>query len=262
MKTQIIDIKGAKKGDIELPAVFSAPIREDIVSKVAEVEKFDIQQPYSLSPTAGRRHSASGTISHRRHEWKGHYGKGIARVPRKAMWRRGTQFYWIGAEVNSTRGGRRVHGPSGVRTERKINDKEFRLALASAIASTASQKHIIQRYSTLKGTKSLKLNFPLVIDSMEKAKVKDILAMLQTTLGDLYTLAIQNKEVRSGLGKRRGRRYKSNAGLLLVTAKLEKVKIKGIDVKSVKELKVLDIYPLGRLTMFTQKALEEIKNVA
>ena len=54
-----------------------------------------------------------------------------------------------------------------------------------------------------------------------------------------------------------GRKYKSNAGLLLVKAKDEKIKMKGIDVKSVHEISISDLYPLGRLTIYTEKALEE-----
>ena len=262
MKAQIYDSKGAKKAEVELPAFFNAPIREDIVSKVIEVEKFDIRQPYSLAPEAGKRHSASGTISHRRHEWKGHYGKGIARVPRKAMYRQGTQFHWIGAEVNMTRGGRRVHGPSGIRKPRKMNEKEMKLALASALAATANTRYIIKRYSSLKQVKTLNIKLPVVIESLEKAKVKDMITMLRTVFGDLYNLVIQSKSVRPGLGKRRGRRYKSNAGLLLITGKSEQVSMKGIDIRSLQNLRVLDLYPLGRLTMFTEKAVEEMKHVA
>ena len=111
MKAQLFDSKGDKKGDIELPSVFSEKVREDIVMKYLESERQNTIQEHSTYAEAGKRHSASGTISHMRHAWGGHYGKGISRVPRKAMWRRGTQFYWIATEVSGTRGGRRAHPP-------------------------------------------------------------------------------------------------------------------------------------------------------
>src|SRR3989344_5634817 len=136
MKATLYDVKGVKKSDIELPSVFATPLREDLVMKYVEAERYATKHRYGTYKEAGKRHSASGTISHRRHEWKGHYGKGISRVPRKSMWRRGTQFYWVGAEVSNTRGGRRAHPPKVDRRGMKVNQKEQRLAFASAFAST------------------------------------------------------------------------------------------------------------------------------
>ena len=119
MKATLYDTKGTKKSDISLPEIFDTKVREDVAIKTFQSFKFMEMQPYSHAPEAGKRHSASGTISHQRHQWKGHYGKGIARVPRKTMWRRGTQFMWIGAEVASTRGGRRAHGPMLIKRPKK-----------------------------------------------------------------------------------------------------------------------------------------------
>lgn len=260
MKAQLYDIKGAKKAEIDLPSLFETPIREDIITKVAEVEKFSIIQPYSLSETAGRRHSASGRLRHIRHKWRTAYGKGMSRVPRKTMWRRGTQFYWVGAEVSGTRGGRRVHGPSGYRKPRKINEKEMKIALASALSATARPELIARRYSSLEGKK---ISAPIVIESkLEKIKAKDFISALKSILGELFVLAMKNKVVRSGKGKRRGRKYKSNAGILIVTGNKETLKLSGMDIVKVQDLKVLDLYPIGRLTLYTEKALEDLKNVA
>lgn len=252
MKARLFDIKGERKSEIELPEVFSSSIREDIATKLFEVEKEF--QPYSSYEEAGKRHVASGTISKRRHKWKGSYGKGISRVPRKRMWRRGTQFYWIGAEVSSTRGGRRAHPPKGVYTPRKINSKEIKIAMSSAIASTANKDYILRRYSSLKNIESV----PFVIESLPQ-KTKDILESLRKIFGELFSLVLKKKVVRSGRGKMRGRKYKSNAGLLLITGKDENVKLKGTDVCKVNEIKISDVYPLGRLTVYTQKALNELE---
>lgn len=258
MKSQLISLTGNKK-EIQLPEIFDTPLREDIISKVAEVERFSLMQPYSLSPTAGRRHSASGRIKHMRHKWGTAYGKGISRVPRKTMWRRGTQFYWVGAEVSGARGGRRVHGPSGIKHPIKINKKEYLIALASALASTARPEIISRRYSSLAG-KKLSLSLPIILESSSgNVKTKNILSLLKTSLGDLFVLAFKNKVVRAGKGKRRGRKYKSNAGILLVTGNSEKLSIKGLDIKPVNSLIVLDFYPPGRLAIFTEKALKDLE---
>src|SRR3989344_3119878 len=211
MKVQLYDSSGNKKSEISLPAQFDTPVREDIVGKYFEAEKFVSMHSYSTYEEAGKRHSASGRISHRRHKWRSAYGKGVSRVPRKTMWRRGTQFYHIGAEVSSARGGRVSHPPKGIHTERKINKKEKTLAFNIALAATFSQKLISQRYSSL-AEKSVS---SAVIEELPN-KTKNILSAVKNIFGDLSVL-VKNKKIRAGAVKSRGRKYKSNAGVLIVT---------------------------------------------
>jgi large subunit ribosomal protein L4e len=257
MKAILYSKSGEKKSDVTLPSVFDSKIRQDIVQKYFEAEKFVLRQRYASFDEAGKRHSASGIISHRRHKWKTAYGKGISRAPRKIMWRRGTQFYWIGAEVSSARGGRTIHGPQGLYTERKINAKEKKIALSSALASTAMKDYVVKRYSSIENSPVV----PVVMESFPD-KTKDALKILQTIYGSSFDKIFKIKSVRAGKGKRRSRKYKENAGLLVVTAKDENVKCSGVEVKKVSELRIRDLYPLGRLTLYTQKSLEELKNVA
>lgn len=254
MKATVLDISGKKKADIELPAVFESQIREDIIEKYVEADKY--WQPYGNYPEAGRRHSASGIISHKRHDWKGQYGKGISRVPRKIIWRRGVQFNWVGAEVSGTRGGRRTHGPKAYISTKKINKKEMKIAMNGGIASTAQENYIKERYSSLK---NVTFKVPLVVELKNNIKSKEFFALIRSTLGEASSLALKHKEVRAGKGKARGRKYKSNAGLLLVTGKDEKVSMKGVTVRPYSRLKIADLWPLGRLTMYTEKALQEMK---
>ena len=256
MKATLYDIKGAKKGEITLPALFDSKVRGDLVQKSYEAFKFASMQPYFSYAEAGKRHSASGTISHQRHKWKGHYGKGISRAPRKTMWRRGTQFFWVGAEVSGARGGRRAHPPKP-NYIRKINKKERILAFNSVLAATAHDKYISSRYSTL--VKS-DLKFPVILESTDfsKIKSKELILALKNILGKVFPLALKKKSVRPGKGKMRGRKYKSNAGILIVTSNSEDLKMKGLDIKQVNELRIQDFYPLGRLTIFTEKSLQEL----
>ena len=171
------------------------------------------------------------------------------------MWRRGTQFYWVGAEVSSTRGGRSIGPPMGVYRVRKINKKEQQAALASGIAATANKHYLLKRYSSLHNTTAAEI--PAVIESLP-AKTKELIHTLKTLFGATSSLVLKNKSVRAGHGKRRGRKYKSNAGLLIVTANDEKISATGVDVRSTKDLHISDLYPLGRLTLYTQKALHEL----
>lgn len=256
MKAILYDMQGVKKGDVELPVLFAAPIREDLVAKYVEADKFEQMQPYAPYKEAGKRHSASGTISHRRHEWKGHYGKGIARLPRKTMWRRGVQFYWVGAEVANTRGGRRAHPPSVVHRPRKVNAKEKKQAWQSAFAATLNATWIRKRYATLAAAPE-----PAVVESLP-AKTQTMHATLRAIFGNAVDKAFKQKEVRAGRGKSRGRKYKENAGLLLVTGKDEHIKCAGVDVKEARNVKIADLYPLGRLTLYTKQSLGELHHVA
>src|SRR3989338_8947580 len=258
MKAKLYDSKGEVKSDIELPKFFSIPIREDLAMKYFEVEKYELRQPYSSNPEAGKRHSGAGNIRHIRHKWRTGYGKGISRVPKKTMWRRGTQFFWIGTEVSNTRGGRRAHPPKGIYAAKKINKKEARLAFGSAFAATANKEALIRRYASLK---EISAPLPVVIESLP-SKTKEILSLFKKIFGNSYNLIERKQTVRSGKGKSRGRMHKSNAGLLVITSADEKVKCANVDVKSIKEVRMADLYPLGRLTIYTKKSLEEIKNVA
>lgn len=251
MKAALFDSKGTKKGEIELPKLFETEIREDLVWKVYEAEKE--VQPYAPFEEAGKRHSASGTISHRRHEWKGHYGKGMSRIPRKAMWRRGTQFFWIGAEVSGTRGGRRAHPPKLFHSEKKINKKERLLALNSALAATVNKEYISARYASLDKTEHL----PAVIESMP-SKTKDFVSALKNMYAENYLKMLKTKAARAGKGNLRGRKSKSNAGILIVVAPTEKANFKGVDIRTTKNLAITDLYPLGRASIFTKKAIEAL----
>lgn len=258
MKAMLYSSEGAKKSEIQLPSVFDSVIREDIVLKYFEVEKFSLRQPYSSYEEAGKRHSASGKIRHARHKWQGHYGKGISRAPRKRMWRRGTQFYWIGAETSQARGGRMPHPPKGIYAHRKINKKEKEIALNSALTATFNESWIKNRYLSLKERKEAIASN--VIESLP-LKTKALALVLKNIYGNNLEIIFKNKKVRAGKGKRRGRKYKANAGLLIVKSKEEKGKFSGIDVKTFSEINISDLYPLGRITLYTKKALEELERV-
>jgi large subunit ribosomal protein L4e len=249
MKAQLYSTTGEKKSEVELPKIFDTKIREDIVLKYFEADK--LIQPYASDPEGGKKHSASGTISHKRHDWKGHYGRGISRIPRKTMWRRGTQFFWIGAEISSTRGGRRAHPPKGIGKEKKINKKEIQLAMNSALAATANPALILSRYASLDKIDKV----PIILESLPE-KTKQLLTTLNSLLPK--NLITKNKKVRAGKGSRRGRKYKSNAGALIIKSSKEKATFSGFDIKSTDEISIADLYPLGRLTVFTQSALQEL----
>jgi large subunit ribosomal protein L4e len=261
MKAKILDINGKEKGSIDLPNCFSEAVREDIVAKVLEAKK--MRQPYSPSPVAGKQNSASGNIQHTRSVWKTMQGKGISRVPRKIMSRRGSQFNWVGAEIPSARGGRKAHPPKveSMINTKKINKKEMEIALKSALSATGNEKLVSEKYNRLNGKKLSGL--PIVVEQkMLSLKTKELISSLKKILGEvLFEVSIKKRKVRSGIGKMRGRKYKKNAGLLLVTGAKEDIKTNIVDVKKANSLNVTDLANggVGRLVVYTENAINELK---
>jgi len=266
MKIEILDVDGKKTKEIELPEFFSYPVRKDIISKVLEAKK--TMQPYSPKAIAGKiiagkQHAASGKIVHRRHVWRSGYGRGMSRIPRKIMTRKGSQFNWVGAEVSATRGGRRAHPPKVISmiNTLKINKKEARTALMSALSATADKKQISSRYERIE-EKDLK-RLPIIVEQkITKLKTKELLESMKKILGEkIFEISLRKKEVRSGKGKARGRKYKSNAGALIVLGKGEKLKANILDSKTVDNLSVTDLAEggPGRLVIYTEHAIKSLE---
>lgn len=176
MKADVLNIKGEKVKEIELPKCFSSQIRGDIMSRIYEASKR--KQPYAPFILAGMQHSASGNIKHARRKWKTAYGYGISRVPRKIFSRSGNRFSWQGATVTSTRGGREAHPPkiAAMLIEKKTNKKEKLNALFSAISATS---HII-------------------VESLSEAKTRDIInlsnKLIKNSKNKMPLIVLSSKE--------------------------------------------------------------------
>ena len=260
MKITILDKEGKKTKEIGTK-LFEEPIREDIIRKVVEAER--IWQPYSTNYLAGMNRSASGLIRKKRHAWKSDRGRGLSRIPRKIFWRRGTQFSWEGAIIPFARGGRRAHPPKGSVNLKKINKKEYKKAMLSALSYISNIKELKKKYRSMKD-KEIKTYPPLIIEGkfLDLDK-REFLKSLKKILGDFYDVSIKRKTIRAGIGKMRARKYKKNAGLLVVTGKNEDKKIKGIEIKKSDELTVSDLASNGaRLTLFTENAIKELEDFA
>ncbi len=258
MKIQILTSDEKKSKEINTK-IFESKIRDDIVQKVVESEKY--WQEYAPGYDSGNKYSASGKIKHRRHVWKSHYGRGMSRIPRKSMSVRGNRYNWVGATIPSTRGGRRAHPPKVVERILKINKKEQKIAFKSALSMIAKIDLVKMKYKKLENKKIEEKNFPFVLDSkvLDK-KTKDFLLFLNNILGEFKVVSFQEKSIRAGKGKLRNRRYKKNSGLLLVLGNNEKKKVNTIEIKNAKDLTVSDIASNGaRLTLFTEEAIRDIE---
>lgn len=259
MKIQITNIQGNKTKETETK-LFEEPIRKDIILKVAESEK--IKHPYSTKYRAGMDRSSSGNTSKRRHVWKSDRGKGLARLPRKIFWRRGTQFSWEAAIVPGVRGGRKAHPPKGSVKLKRINKKEFKKALGSALSYVCSIKEIKNKYSKLNDS-DLKNPFPIILeDKITNLKTKETRKLLENVLSDFKDVVFQKKSIRAGIGKLRGRKNKKNAGALMVIGNNQKFNINSIDVVKCNELLVKDLAGNGaRITLFSEQAIKDLEKI-
>jgi len=262
MKLKIMNATGTAIGEAELPLQFSEPVREDLIKKAFLAIQNNNRQAYGPYKEAGQRHAVK--ISKRRRDYKGCYGKGISRVPRKTLSRRGSQFFWVGANAPGTVGGRRAHPPKVEKVWAwKLNTKEKRKAIRSAISST-----IIRELVTKRGH-FIPQNYPFILaDDLEKInKTKQLLDALNKLGFEAELNRAGDARTRAGVGKLRGRRKVKKKSLLLVVSDVQEIckavsNIPGVDVINIKKLNTDALAPgghPGRATLFTAKALEELK---
>lgn len=262
MELKILSMESKEAGKKKLPKQFEENVRHDLVKKAVEAVQSSRRQAYGAHPEAGKR--ASATLSRRRHDYRGAYGYGISRVPRKIMTRRGTRFNWVGAVVPGTVGGRRAHPPKAEKEwTKKINKKERRKAIRSAMAATLNVELVKG-----KGHKTPE-EYPFIIDSKIEgvSKAKEAKKVLEA-LGLKNELArVSKRSIRAGRGKSRGRKYKSKTGpLFVVSSECSLVKsgssLPGVDVVVVKKINADILAPgsmPGRLAFFTDKAIDIIE---
>ena len=258
----IYNIKAEKVGSVNAPVQFNEEYHPDVIKRAVLAIQSHKRQRYGSDPLAGKKTTVK--ISKRRREYRTSYGHGISRIPRKVMWRRGSQFGWEGAYAPGTKGGRKAHPPKSEKIwDLKINIKERRKAIRSALAATLDKTLVEARSHVLPKI------FPLVLNNeMEMLdKTKDVENALEI-LGFKEELArVHEKRIRAGKGKMRGRKTMSRKGPLLVvsgTCPLLKAakNIEGVDVVVVDKLNAEVLAPgafAGRLTVYTHKALERLE---
>lgn len=260
MKLNVLSPANVKVATIDLPQQFSEEVRPDLVKRAVEALQANARQPYGSDPMAGKYHSTK--ISRRRRDYKTSYGIGISRVPRKIMSRNGTRMNWVGAFSPGTVGGRRAHPPKATKVlTKKINIKENRKAIRSALAAVMARQLVEQRGH------AVPTSYPFALDTSIEVltRTKEVEKALDA-LGLRNELARIKTRIRAGKGKRRGRKYITSHGPLIVTSKdctlLQAASnIPGVTAVTVNALNADLLAPgasCGRLTLFTQAAIERL----
>ena len=260
----VLDLSGTATTKINLPKQFSEEYRPDIIKRAVLALQTHNFQPKGVKVGAGSRHSAY--LSKRRHEFKSTYGRGQSRTPAKTMAAAGGHFSRLGANVPQTKGGREAHPPRVEEVIReKINDKERKKAIRSALAATAMKNIVEERNHQIAHIKELPL---IVKDEFEKiSKTAEVIKVLKALGLSAELERTEQKKVRAGRGKTRGRVYRKKTGPLIVVSKKSELlyaakNIPGVDVVEVKKLNVELLAPgthAGRLTIWTHAALKELE---
>ena len=262
MKVPVYNKKGKEVKKVDLPRQFHSPIRKDLIKKTVLSHQRARVQPHGSSYMAGRRSSAKFEATRTGY---GHsYNLSAARVPRLMM--RGGRRTGRVMNVPQAAGGPRAHPPKAEKIWKiKVNLKERKFAIRSALAATADKSLVSER-----GHKLGELETPIVFvnDIEQISKTSDFKTLLETIGLAEELIRSSKKKVRSGKGKMRGRKYKKVKGPLVIVSeyKLPLIKaarnIPGVDIVNVKDINAEVLAPgthFGRLTIFSEAALEKIE---
>ncbi|RZN36954.1 MAG: 50S ribosomal protein L4 [Methanosarcinales archaeon] len=250
MKSNVLSLSGSPLREIELPDVFSEAYRPDIIKRAVVAAQANRRQPYGVSAYAGMRTSARSLGS----------GRGIAQIPRLVNSNQA-------ARVPQTKGGRRAHPPKAEKdwTE-KINQKERRLAIRSAIAATTNPELVAARGHRVEADVKLPI---IVEDAFESlTKTSEVCKVLELiSVWDDVVRAKDGKKIRAGRGKLRGRKYKKPKSVLIVASDYRGIEkaarnISGVDIITCDRLNTEMLAPgthAGRLIVWTESAISKLE---
>ena len=249
MKIKVYSLEGEAIDEMELPEIFNEEFRPDVIKRAVLSAQTARVQPWGPDPMAGKRTSAQSYGA----------GRGVAMVPRI---KNGSRAAFVPQAV----GGRRAHPPRPQKNyHERINRKERRLAIRSAVAATARKDLVEARGHRIENVPQL----PLVVDdelSMIKRTADTRELFRKLGIMDDIVRAKEGKKIRAGKGKMRGRKYRTPRGPLIVVGDDKGItrgarNHPGVDVVRVENLNAELLAPgthPGRLTVFTRSAIEKL----
>ncbi|WP_323173786.1 50S ribosomal protein L4 [Natrialba sp. PRR66] len=247
MDATVRNLDGSDAGSVDLPAVFETQYRPDLIARAVNVAQANRKQDYGADEFAGMRTPAESFGS----------GRGMAHVPKQDG---------RGRRVPQTVKGRKAHPPKAEKDQSEsINTKAKKLAVRSAIAATTDAELVAERGHAFDDDTEIPV---VVADEFEDLqKTKEVVEFLEAAgLAEDIQRADEGRNVRSGRGKTRGRKYKTPTSILFVTSSetgpsRAARNLAGADVATAAEVNAEDLAPgaqPGRLTVWTESALEEV----
>lgn len=251
-----------EKDKVVLPKVFNAPIRSDLVNFIHTQVRCNKRQAHGVARNAGVQVSALSWGT----------GRAVARIPRVKGG--GTHRSGQAAYGNMCRGGHSFNPLVTYRKwHRKVNLKQKRFAVASALAASACPALVMARGHKIDNVPQ----FPLIIDQecqvMKSVnKTKSAVSVLKAI--GAYDDVIRSKEskhIRPGKGKMRNRRYLMKKGPLVIHASDSESdfvrafrNVPGLDLMHVNRMNILKLAPgghLGRFIVWTADAIEQLRKM-
>jgi large subunit ribosomal protein L4e len=241
---------------VAMPAVFTAPIRDDTVQFVHANMSKNRRQAHGVFHLAGHQHSAESWGT----------GRAVARIPR--IGGSGTSRSGQAAFGNMCRKGR-MFAPLKTwrKWHKKINQTQKRHAVASALAASAVAPLVLARGHNVNSVPEL----PLVVDSLNVESTRAMIASLHKVGASNDMARVRaSKSSRAGFNKARYSRFKMAKGPLVVygdenpLVKRTARNLPGVDVCSVHRLNLLQLAPgghLGRFVVFTKDAFTHLNQV-
>jgi len=249
-------LKGkATKETVKLPSQFDTPYRPDVIKRAVLAIQSRRYQPHGVDELAGKRNTAQS--------WQTGHGK--SRVPR--IKGSGTSAANKGGFAPGTVGGRVAHPPESRKViVERINAKENRLAIRSAISASANPTFVKARGHNIDNVPEI----PLVVDSKLESlsTTKDAFeALVFLGLADDLDRARDGRSVRAGKGKMRGRKMKTPKSLLIVVGEDLGItravrNLPGVDITEVHGLNAELLAPgthPGRLVVWTKSAIDRLE---
>lgn len=251
-------LKGKPNSKVDLPVHFETPFRPDVIRRAVLAVQSRRRQPHGVDKRAGKKTTAES--------WQ--TGHGRSRVPRVKGG--GTNAANKGAFAPGTVGGRVAHPPKAEKIlVERINKKENRLAIRSAIAATGNKNIVCRRGHRVDSVPEL----PLVVDDkLETVTTTKEFREIVSALGleDDLMRAVKGRKVRAGKGKMRGRKMKTPKSFLIVVGEDKGVglaarNLPGVDVVEVQYLNAELLAPgthPGRLVLWTKSAIDRLEKEA
>jgi len=250
----IYDVEGKPSGEFSVPSFFDTPVRGDLIRRAVVAIQSRSFQRQGRDPMAGKRTTAESMG----------VGRGMSRIPRVKgeRYARGGLAGFAAGTVK----GRLTFPPTSAKIPaKKINRKELRAALLSAVAATSVKPLVQARGHRIPD----ELQFPLVVsDAAEKITKNSEAEKILKNLGLWEDVErASERKIRSGKGSVRGRPHKSRAGTLVVVSKRVGAErafgnFSGVRVVDVSSLNVSDLAPgtqPGRLTIWTESAIKGLE---
>jgi len=247
----------ATQSKVLLPTVFKAPIRPDVVSFVHDQMRKNARQAFSVNELAGMAASAESWGT----------GRAVARIPRVRGG--GTHRSGQGAFGNMCRGGR-MFAPTKTwrRWHRKVNVKQRRYALVSAIAASGIPGLVLANGHKIEETPEVPLVLSDKVEEIKKTKEAVRILKKLNAWKDIEKV-YATKRFRAGKGKMRNRRRVMKRGPLVIYKEDKGLtrafrNIPGITLLNVSRLNLLKIAPgghLGRFCIWTESAFKELDSI-